>query len=1032
MEMKCKKIIAAVSALSLAAGIVVSAVGRIFTGGELKNQSDFLLHEETSGATMDMNCDNKVDALDLAMMRQAEGAEVSRYRDNLFPEVTVEQDIVYAQKKDYQDSDVSLALDLYQPQGDTMEQRPVIIWVHGGGMYTGSKNETWDPVAELAVDFAEKGYVSLSIDYRLNLEWEETGAFQETLKDAAEDVGSAVKWVREHASEYQLNPNYIALAGYSSGAEIVDNFYFSNYLVSESDFDKSGVQAVISISGNRLFFDTAACSGDADTKCLILHGDVDDINPLSDAQTFLSQLGDRGVMETLSGNSHYWIQTEEQKIFLKENISQFLLQNMFTLSGNRTIGKLKELIENGDFSAGIGDWSIYVAGGADAEMTVQDGELVVSIADAGTLSYGVQPYYSGIPMYKNGVYRLQFDVSSTISRTIDYRIQQDGGTYASYVSGNPQVGEDVKHIDTTFTMRAETDKRAKLTFNLGNYGSEYAAHDVIIDNVSLVLVDDSKVEYPDDPIIETEKIIVNQVGYLLDAQKIAVFRGEDTDTQFEVVDTATKKVVYTGEITGSIQNATAVETDRYGDFSAVTAAGTYVIRTASQKDSYSFRIAEDVYSDLLKDAVRMMFTQRCGVELTSDEVGEFAHAACHTELATIYGTEETIDVSGGWHDAGDYGRYVVAAANTAAEMLLAYEENPDLFGDDTKIPESGNGVPDVLDEVRYCLDWMFKMQNEEGGVYHKVTCAEFPAYVMPEEEIDPLIVCPVSKTATADFAGLMAMAYDIYGDIDKEYAQRCLDSAEKAWEFLESGGGTLITENPDGISTGAYEDTSCADERYWAAAQLYKATGKAVYKTAFEGAAEQKVYNGFGWQGMGHFGNIAYLSMDASKTDAAVVEKIHKAVLAEADAIMTSAAQDGYGVAMENYYWGSNMTVMNQGLVLMLAENIASDPAYQNHAGEHLNYVLGKNPKATSYVTGYGTVSPLHPHHRPSMVTKTVINGMVVGGPNQKLEDSVVKSECKKAPSALCYVDDYESYSTNEVDTYWNSPLIYLLVQLCG
>lgn len=1024
--MRCKKIVAALCTFSLMGTLVASAAGTNFLSvTDLQNQANFLLNRENkSKVALDMNCDDSVDVLDLIMMKQIETSSACRYKYNVFDDVEIKKDIVFAQKEDYQNKNVDLALDLYQPKKDNLEKRPVIIWVHGGGMYAGSKDASWDPVTELAQDFAEKGYVSVSIDYRLNPTWEEAGTFNETMKNAAEDVASAVDWIRANAEEYSLNPNYIALAGYSAGAEIVDNMYFSNSLVSASDFDKSGIKAVVSISGNRLFYDSSACSGEENTKCLILHGDADDVNPLSDAQTFLNQLGTRGQMEILSRNSHYWTQTDEQKTFLKDNISRFLIQNMFSIYAS---GKpaWTELIENGDFSKGKNNWDIYVAGGADAQMSVQDEQLVISISDGGTLFYGVQPYYSVIPLYKNGVYRLQFDVSSSVERTIDYRIQQDGGTYTSYVSGNPKVNSEVKHIDTTFTMNYDTDKRAKLTFNLGNCLSEQ--HDVIIDNVSLCLIDDSKVEYPIEPVIETEKIIINQIGYLPSASKIAVFRGDDQDTEFEVVNLSNDTVVYTGKITGSIENQTANETDRYGDFSEVMEDGTYLIRTKSLGDSYTFEIAPDVYNGLLEDAVRMMFTQRCGTELTSDYVGDFAHKECHSEMAVIYGTEEKIDVSGGWHDAGDYGRYVVAAANTAAEMLLAYENTPDLFSDDTNIPESENGVPDILDEVRYCLDWMFKMQNEEGGVYHKVTCAEFPGYIMPEYETEELIVCPVSKTATADFAALMAMSYDVYKNIDENYAKKCLNAAEKAWTYLESGGGELITENPSGIVTGAYEDTDFADERYWAAAQLYKATGKTVYKEAFEQAAKKNVYTGFGWQSMGHFGNLAYLSMEKSKIDSNVADKIRETVIAEADAIVSSAALDGYGVAMENYYWGSNMTVMNQGLVLLLANQISSNQEYQNSAGEHLNYVLGKNPMAMCYVTGYGTVSPLHPHHRPSMVTKDVINGMVVGGPNQKLEDSVVKSECKNSPSALCYVDDYESYSTNEVDTYWNSPLIYLL-----
>lgn len=463
-----------------------------------------------------------------------------------------------------------------------------------------------------------------------------------------------------------------------------------------------------------MFYDNFACSGDENTKCLILHGDADDINPLSDTEKFLTQLGEQGEMEILLYNNHFWTETDEQKNFLEENITDFLIQNLFTIYSSEESEEeteSKELIENGDFSNGTENWDIYVAGGADANMSVENEQLIVSISDVGTLSYGVQPYYSCIPLYKNGVYRLQFDISSSLSRIIDYRIQQDGGNYTSYVGGNLPVTSETQHIDETF-------------------------------------------------------------------------------------------------------------------------------------------------------------------------------------------------------------------------------------------------------------------------------------------------------------------------------AKKCLDASEKAWTYLESGEGSLITENPSGISTGAYEDTSFADERYWAAAQLYKATGKLEYKEAFEKSASTEVYTGFGWQSMGHFGNIAYLNIDETKTDSAIVEKISNTILEEANAITDLSKLDGYSVAMENYYWGSNMTIMNQGLTLLLADNITPSTRYRNIASEHLNYVLGKNPMAMSYVTGYGTISPMYPHHRPSMVTKTVISGMVVGGANQKLEDSVVKSKCKNSPSALCYVDDYESYSTNEVDTYRNSPLIYMLSQL--
>ncbi|MGN0593250.1 MAG: alpha/beta hydrolase [Ruminococcus sp.] len=331
--MKFKKVTAVMCALSFVTAFSASAAGtRTFSVGDFQNQMDFLLNRENAAIAFDMNCDHKVNVFDLVMMKQIESAESSRYRDNIFDDVSIEKDIVFAQKTDYQKNDVDLSLDLYQPESDSAEYRPAVLFVHGGGMYTGSKDSTWDPIVELAQDLAMKGYVCLSIDYRLNPEWEETGAFNETMKNAAEDVASAVDWVRENADEYNINADSIALVGYSSGAEIVDNMYFSNYLVDETDFDKAGIRAIVSISGNRLFYDSSACSGDENTKCLILHGDADDINPLSDAEKFLTQLGERGEMETLSENGHFWVQTDEQKSFLQEHISHFLIQNLFSLS----------------------------------------------------------------------------------------------------------------------------------------------------------------------------------------------------------------------------------------------------------------------------------------------------------------------------------------------------------------------------------------------------------------------------------------------------------------------------------------------------------------------------------------------------------------------------------------------------------------------------------------------------------------------------------------------------------------------------
>ncbi|MGN0648922.1 MAG: glycoside hydrolase family 9 protein [Oscillospiraceae bacterium] len=526
-----------------------------------------------------------------------------------------------------------------------------------------------------------------------------------------------------------------------------------------------------------------------------------------------------------------------------------------------------------------------------------------------------------------------------------------------------------------------------------------------------------------------QKVIVNQVGFLPKMQKLAVFRGIEAGSEFLVVDNNNDRVVYNGKVGAEKYDKYSGETVCCGDFSELTTQGSYYI-TVSGERSHSFGISDNIYNSLITDAVRMMYMHRCGTELVEKYAGIFAHKPCHTERAYLYGTDISVDVSGGWHDAGDYGRYTVAAALTAAEMMLAYEACPKLFTDNTNIPESGNNIPDILDEVKYGLEWLFKMQDSLGGVYHKVTCAGFPGYVMPEKECDRLILCPLSKTATGSFAAVMAMAYDCFKHSDAEYASRCLSSAEKAWDFLISGKGELITQNPDGIYTGAYENSSCINETYWAAAQLYKATQNIKYRRVFDEIAAENELNGFGWENVGSLGNLAYLGIDKRLVDTAIREKLTKEIIGHAQWCISVADSGGYSVATENYCWGSNSQVLGSGMKLMMAYELTADRRYYNYASEQSAYLLGKNPMDICYVTGYGTSFPCNPHHRPSIAMGTALRGMVVGGANMNMEDEQARRLFRNTYPALCYIDDHNSYSTNEVDTYWNTLAVMLLAFL--
>lgn len=432
---------------------------------------------------------------------------------------------------------------------------------------------------------------------------------------------------------------------------------------------------------------------------------------------------------------------------------------------------------------------------------------------------------------------------------------------------------------------------------------------------------------------------------------------------------------------------------------------------------------------LIKPVGRMFYLQRCGVALDAAYAGEFSHPACHTAPARVFLSDTFLHVSGGWHDAGDYGRYVVPACKTVADMLLAFRAAPEAFGDDWDIPESGNGVADVLDEVRFELEWLFKMQRDDGGVYHKVTCAYFPDITaQPQQETADLFVFPVSTTATGDFAAVMAMAYPLYESIDRTFAKKCLRAAVNAYDFLKHS-DPLPFHNPSGVVTGEYNDESDADERYFAACALYQATGQAYYLTDASALYQSGRSADFGWADVGGYGNAVMLFGARTCEDDILAGRIRADILNVAERICERTEKSQYGISITEFLWGSNMYLLNNAMTLLMANDIQPNDRYLAAAQSHLNYILGNNPLGVNFITGASEISPKNPHHRPSAAVGSAMPGMLVGGPDEYLHDLAVKTLLSGKPAAERYLDSVESYSTNEVAIYWNSVLLYILAR---
>lgn len=531
-----------------------------------------------------------------------------------------------------------------------------------------------------------------------------------------------------------------------------------------------------------------------------------------------------------------------------------------------------------------------------------------------------------------------------------------------------------------------------------------------------------------------KNIFIDQCGYLPGMQKQVTFRS-DRPVAFAVLKSS-GECVYTGRADRRVENASAGETDYVGDFSGVTEQGLYYITAEGLGESDSFAVSKDAYIEVFQKSMAFFYLQRCGYDLPQNGAGIYAHRACHTQMGHVFPGGATRNVTGGWHDAGDYGRYVGPGAMAVAQLLYAAQRNGALSSSYRNPGNTGTSaaLPDYLEELKYELDWMLKMQREDGALYHKATCRNFCSFIMPEEETEEMVLSPVSVTATGDFAAVCAMAVRFYEKYDTDYARRLEAASRKAYEAMKNMELPGGFRNPEEITTGEYGDPCDTDERYWAAAELYKTFGDQQYRTDFENMAREKIYQGYGWADMGSYGNLAFLSTERP-VDESIRSAIRQAMLSLADELLRTVESDGYSTALtsEQYIWGSSLSAANNGLHLYDAWTLTGEQKYLDAAAAQLHYLLGRNCLGLCFVTGCGTDAIRHPHHRPSGFLGKAMPGMLSGGPCDWIADEVMKSLFPKgtAPApARCLADMTGSYSTNEVTIYWNSAFLQLLASV--
>ena len=520
---------------------------------------------------------------------------------------------------------------------------------------------------------------------------------------------------------------------------------------------------------------------------------------------------------------------------------------------------------------------------------------------------------------------------------------------------------------------------------------------------------------------------INQIGYRPgDFKELALV---DANGNVDFVNSAGQVVLSVTPKAASFWDASG-QNVQLVDFSKLSEAGKYSIKVGGNVLRSDLVVKSQTYEEIFKASIKWFYYQRASMALEQQYAGKWSRAAGHTnatvELHNSTGASGTINSSKGWYDAGDYGRYIVNSGITTYTLLSLYEHFPAYFKTlKWNIPAEGS-LPDLLAEIKWNLDWMLTMQASDGGVYHKLTSLGFPGDVMPAQDNSKLYVIGKSTAATFDFAAIMAMASRIYKPFDATYATKCLDAAKKAFSWGQQHPNQNFTANPSGVSTGTYEDKDASDEKVLAGTELFITTGDASYKQS--GTSEYISY----WGGV--LGLATYEKATHQAQFGGDANEAKQKILGTADGF-ANRAEKGFGVVMakDDFVWGSNAVASNQGVWLLHAYYLTGEQKYYKAAVKVLDYLLGKNPLDMSFVTGYGSKSAKHPHHRPSTSdnVEEPIPGMLIGGPQPGGEDVGSKAEWKcddyrTGQAATAYTDQQCSYATNEVAINWNAPLAYL------
>lgn len=750
-----------------------------------------------------------------------------------------------------------------------------------------------------------------------------------------------------------------------------------------------------------------------------------------------------------------------------------------------------------DFESGVGlPWHTCESMTGKMDFSIDNGVYTIIIENPGGASNGgedrwdCQFRYRGLTIQSGCTYSVSFDITASNDCSYYTKIGDMAEPFAEDWHGEPDSSQhesfwDVKWLTanqkTTVTGKFTAARTAEVEWAFHIGGDTVPAGTVFtFDNMSLICEDNNNYDYTAEEQWQRADILTNQVGYFKNSKKTAVLLSDSSKPEEYYLKDETGKTLFTGSSSPFGNDIDSDDNVHKLDFSEFDKEGIYYIESETGKKSRTFEIgAGKSYSAMLYDSLNYFYQNRSGIEInssyiTSGDKQALAREAGHTndtaQIEQTWGysaSSGSQDVSGGWYDAGDHGKYVVNGGISLWMMQNIYENalrNGDTsFYDDGSmmIPENSNSYPDLLDEARWEMEWMLKMIVKDGGckdmVYHKVHDVKWTALGMkPSDDTLDRIIKPPTTAATLNLAACAAQAARLWKDYDPEFSDKCLSAAIAAFEAAEKH-PDMYAPLDESVGGGPYGDNYSDDEFYWAECELYITTGDTKYldklknnenylriQTSISKGESVDTAGTFDWGNTAALGSFS-LILNSDKIDNSEYEKLVSSVCGAADEYLSYEQQQGYGIPYKQstisfkdndtgYVWGSNSFILDNSVVMAYAFKTSGDEKYLDGIISAVDYILGKNPNDYSYVTGYGTHSVSYPHHRfwsGQEFEEYPLSpcGVLVGGPNSGMEDPWVKgSGWKKGaiPPQKCYLDNIEAWSVNECTINWNIALSWI------